>query len=315
MVKSGETAIFTYNADGLRVKKVCTTTGTTNYTLHGKNLVHLSNNGNDLHFFYDAQNRPAVVVFNGTAYGYMHNLQGDVIAIVNSAGTKVVEYAYNAWGKPISKTGSLASNLGTLNPFRYRGYVYDEETGLYYLRSRYYDTEWLRFLNADTLLLHNFNLFCYCMQQPINRVDPNGTDFFECIWDEMSNRSLFSPMHLGAVATAYKGNTSGVWDPNGVWTRAMTEEERWINSDNNNELINATCDLNKPGSPQYQPNANGLYGTKGKNVRVLPGSVEDAKNFFEAMTYGKYVYDKKTQYDGINRYMSPHGNVIYRPNS
>ena len=76
-------------------------------------------------------------------------LQGDVVALIDANGTQVVEYGYDAWGYPISKTGSLAATIGTLNPFRYRGYVYDEETGLYYLRSRYYNPVWKRFNNTD----------------------------------------------------------------------------------------------------------------------------------------------------------------------
>ena len=100
----------------------------TNYTLHGTNIVHLTRGSDTLHFYYDAQNKPAIVIFNGTAYGYLYNLQGDVVALVNTGGTKVVEYTYDAWGMPISKTGTLASTLGTVQPFRYRGYVYDEET-------------------------------------------------------------------------------------------------------------------------------------------------------------------------------------------
>lgn len=76
MSKSGETVSFVYNEDGLRVQKVATSTGTTQYTLHGKNIVHLTNGSNSLHFFYDAQNKPAVVIFNGTAYAYLYNLQG-----------------------------------------------------------------------------------------------------------------------------------------------------------------------------------------------------------------------------------------------
>ena len=65
MSKSGETVSFTYNEDGLRVQKVATSTGTTKYTLHGKNIVHMTSGSNSLHFFYDAQNKPAVVLFNG----------------------------------------------------------------------------------------------------------------------------------------------------------------------------------------------------------------------------------------------------------
>ena len=71
----------------------------------------------------------------------IYDLQGDVVALIDANGTQVVEYGYDARGNPISKTGSLAATIGTLNPFCYRGYVYDEETGLYYLRSRVYNLE------------------------------------------------------------------------------------------------------------------------------------------------------------------------------
>lgn len=94
---------------------------------------------NELHFFYDAQNKPAVVVYNGVPYSYVKNLQGDIVAILDGTGAVVVSYVYDAWGRPISKVGSMASTLGTVQPFRYRGYVYDEETGMYSLRSRYYN--------------------------------------------------------------------------------------------------------------------------------------------------------------------------------
>ena len=141
-------ASFVYNENGLRVQK--TVNGVvTKYTLHGKNVVHMTQGSNELHFFYDAQNKPAVVVYNGTPYSYVKNLQGDIVAILDSTGSIVVEYKYDAWGKPFTPTGSMKDDLGKLNPFRYRGYVYDEETGLYYLRNRYYSFVWLRFLSSD----------------------------------------------------------------------------------------------------------------------------------------------------------------------
>ena len=86
-----------------------------------------------------------MVAYNDVDYFYVYNLQGDVVALIDANGTQVVEYSYDALGNPISKTGSLAATIGTLNPFRYRGYVYDEETGLYYLRGRYYDSRLSRF--------------------------------------------------------------------------------------------------------------------------------------------------------------------------
>ena len=147
----------------------------TDYTLHGKNVVHMTQGNDELHFFYDAQNKPAVVVYNGVPYSYVKNPQGDIVAILDANGTVVIRYVYDAWGRPISKTGTLASTLGTLQPFRYRGYVYDEETELYYLRSRYYNSCMCRFVNADTLMTGS--MFAYCNSAPILQYDPDG---FEC---------------------------------------------------------------------------------------------------------------------------------------
>ena len=98
-----------------------------------------------------------------------------MVAILNSAGTAVVNYTYDAWGKLLSTTGSMASTLGLHNPLRYRGYVYDRETGLYYLQSRYYNPEWGRFINADGNIgieedLVSYNMFAYCKNQPISGI-------------------------------------------------------------------------------------------------------------------------------------------------
>ena len=134
-----------------------------------------------MHFFYDAQSRPAMVDFNGALYSYIHNLQGDVVGIVDSAGSLVVEYKYDAWGKPtLVRTLTTAYEmLAELNPCRYRGYVFDEETGLYYLRSRYYTPVFNHFINADGLIgikggLLEHGIFIYCKNNPICMSDPTG---------------------------------------------------------------------------------------------------------------------------------------------
>ena len=107
-------------------------------------------------------------------------MQGDIVGIVDSIGNLVVEYKYDAWGKPISRSSLTTAyeTLGRLNPFRYRGYVYDEETELYYLRSRYYNPEWGRFVNADACMgwssLIGKNLYMYCSNGPIVFSDSNG---------------------------------------------------------------------------------------------------------------------------------------------
>ena len=177
MQKAGVTAEFVYNADGLRVQKTVNGVAT-KYTLHGKNIVHMTSGTDELHFFYDAQNRPAVVVYNGMAYAYVKNLQGDIVAILDENGNAVVSYGYDAWGAPLWCTGELAETLGKVQPFRYRGYVFDEETGLYYLRSRYYNPQWGRFANADALIgagkLLSHNLFAYCSNCSVCYTDASG---------------------------------------------------------------------------------------------------------------------------------------------
>ncbi len=112
-------------------------------------------------------------------YRYVHNLQGDVVGIVDTAGNLVVEYKYDAWGKPLSITGTLKTSLGRLNPFRYRGYVWDSESDLFYLGSRYYSPKMYRFVSGDQILgligrICEHNLYMYCRNRPTNCLDVLG---------------------------------------------------------------------------------------------------------------------------------------------
>ena len=81
---------------------------------------------------------------------------------------------------PLSVEGSLASTIGQLNPFRYKGYYYDNESGMYYCNSRYYNPQWGRFLNSDSIeyldpeSINGLNLYCYCMNNPIMYANPSG---------------------------------------------------------------------------------------------------------------------------------------------
>ena len=117
-------------------------------------------------------------------YFFEKNLQGDIIAVYNESGAKIGTYTYDAWGNHTATAISTATALERLvvtkyNPFRYRGYYYDTETGFYYLQSRYYNPTWGRFINADGYLNANgdligFNMFAYCSNNPVMFVDPTG---------------------------------------------------------------------------------------------------------------------------------------------
>ena len=239
MSKSGSSITYGYNADGKRISK--TVNGTTyNYAYLGDTLTDLSWGSNRMHFTYDSLG-PASVTYNGNRYFYLKNAQGDVTGLVNASGTQVVSYTYDPWGAPMSVSGSMSATLGAANPLRYRGYVYDTETGFYYLTSRYYNPVWERFINADTAAVvaaspdkanWDKNLFAYCDNDPINRQDDEG-DLWKWLpfkesgdWGFVHRAVQFhivltnSHMHLGSeISTAdgkrmdiYSYPTSEVWE-------------------------------------------------------------------------------------------------------
>ena len=134
-----------------------------------------------LDFFYDDSGRPFALNYSVDGsdfetYYYILNLQGDVVQIIDANGVMQAEYVYSPWGEIISAEGDLAE----INPLRYRGYYYDSETGFYYLRSRYYDPENHRFINADTYASTDSgdaiscNMFAYCNNNPVVFLDSTG---------------------------------------------------------------------------------------------------------------------------------------------
>ena len=177
-----KTVTFTYDSEGIRTSKTVGST-TTKYLLNGTQILAQTTNGKTLCFFYDQQgNRVGMADSSNHFYYYIYNVQGDVIALADaSTGKLVVTYTYDAWGKLMELKDTTANSVGTLNPFRYRGYYYDTETSLYYLQSRYYDPDTGRFINADGLIdnrgVITQNLFQYCGNNPIMHADPSGHIF------------------------------------------------------------------------------------------------------------------------------------------
>ena len=176
---------FTYDAGGVRQSKTANGV-TTSYFTEG-NRIHREDrsDGKTLLYAYDASGL-ASITYNGTLYYVQKNFQGDIVALVDRDGTVVAKYVYDAWGngKVCNASGTLNTSdsfIGNINPFRYRGYYYDVETGLYYLQTRYYDPQAGRFLNADSVdyiapdLIGGLNLYAYCNNNPVMYSDPEGT--------------------------------------------------------------------------------------------------------------------------------------------
>ena len=198
MAKGSDTLSFAYNESGLRSSK--TVNGVAHsYVWQGSKLAADITDAYALYFHYDSSGE--VIGFTRTANGtdteyfYVKNLQGDILKVITATGTEAAAYTYDAWGKLLTSTGDMAD----VNPLRYRGYYYDTETGLYYLQSRYYDPEVGRWINIDNVEylgtedeLISYNLFTYCLNNPVNRTDENG------------NLSLpnWAKVAIGAVALA-----------------------------------------------------------------------------------------------------------------
>ena len=191
------TVDFAYDSDGKRVRKTSGNTETKYYyngsTLSGLVRTTTGSTGTTkttVQFVYDAEGKPFMLRLNGkTDYFYLYNGLGDVVGLIDSSNKVVVRYQYNSWGKVTSSEDTSGVSLATLNPFRYRKYVYDPETGLYCLGSRYYDPEVGRFVNADdpgTIFakpqeLYNKNLYAYCDNNPVIREDIQGYFPIPCI--------------------------------------------------------------------------------------------------------------------------------------
>jgi RHS repeat-associated protein len=165
------------------------TTTTTHYSLSNDKVIYETDGTYEIYYTYDYDG--TLISFNydnnindaivGNEYFYIKNQQGDITALVNSQGIIQVEYRYDAWGNIIYINTPSGSTLDpSINPYTYRGYRYDGEIGFYYCNSRYYNPEWGRWLNADSVnyldpsSTNGFNLYAYCGNNPVIKSDVDG---------------------------------------------------------------------------------------------------------------------------------------------
>ncbi len=175
--------VFSYSYDMYTHRTSKTVNGiTTDFYYDGDRLVAQKTGDINISFIFDAKGDAYGFYYNDATYFYVKNIQGDVVALIDSDGDTIGTYAYDAWGNLIETASDLTNSVAILNPIRYRGYYYDNETGYYYLNSRYYDPECGRFINADTVevltsnfaTLSNKNMFAYCDNNPVVRTDESG---------------------------------------------------------------------------------------------------------------------------------------------
>ena len=210
----GKQVSYTYDMSGVRTSK--TVNGTTyNYTTLSGKVMRQTWGSKSLEFVYDDGNQPFAMIYKHgqttELYYYVLNAQGDVSAILDSSGRLAASYDYDAWGNctvydSSAKVLTDPTSIANLNPLRYRGYYYDAETGFYYLQSRYYDPAICRFINADTFATTDANgflsanMFAYCENNPIMRVDADGE-----IWNVIAGAVIGAGLEvLGQLMTGTK---------------------------------------------------------------------------------------------------------------
>ena len=235
-LQQGELSVsYQYGIDGLRSRK--TVNGVDHkYQYHGDQLIYEEYGGKKFYFFYDPEGRPTRIRYQLSSGGtfqdvyYVTNWRGDVTALYDTSGTRIASYDYDAWGNLVSiqdadgQDISDQNHIAVLNPLRYRGYYYDAESGFYYVSSRYYDPTTRRFLNADTTDIltasidshYDKNLFVYCDNNPIIRVD-HGGEFWQVI--VIGGLSGIVSVYIGDVTNNILQGKSGwsVLEPTSSW--------------------------------------------------------------------------------------------------
>ena len=181
---------YTYDSNGLIIKKVLgywydddrdSEEFTTQYYYDGDKLITEINQYCRLDFLYDENGMLyGLIKDNSSKYFYVRDYLQNILGIVDQNGKLVVKYKYDAYGNNKGIEDTSGCNLGTRNPFRYKGYYYDDDTEMYYCKSRFYVPKWRRWLNSDSINylepqnISCLNLFAYCNNNPVMYVDPTG---------------------------------------------------------------------------------------------------------------------------------------------
>lgn len=181
-------------------------------------------------------------------YYFQRNLLGDVVAIYDTSGNMVAKYLYDAWGNCTISSETTNTVVANANPIRYRGYYYDDDTGLYYCNARYYSPKWRRFISPDDTSyldpesVNGLNLYCYCNNDPVNYANPTGKAFLSSLFiaaliggaiagviintvsylytnDDPTIRGALGALAIGALVGGLGGAAGAT---NGVWTIGLS---------------------------------------------------------------------------------------------
>ncbi|KUO70373.1 MAG: hypothetical protein APF77_03395, partial [Clostridia bacterium BRH_c25] len=259
-IEGDKTILYKYNGEGYRVEKAVNDQITKYMYEADKVILEVDGQGNETARNTYGSNILSRTVDNETAY-YMYNGHGDVTALLSDTGNVLATYYYDAFGNPLETIGEIS------NPFRYAGYQYDEETGVYYLNARYYDPKIARFLTEDTYRGSaadplSLNLYTYCANEPIKYTDPTGHFINPIV-------GIGIGIAIGVISDIISGTTGNSGSGNN------DDDDRGSGGNsNNNSGINQT---NKPENENW--NNKGGFGLANMVNQIL-AQIESLKSPF-----------------------------------
>ena len=261
-VDEQKTVDYTYNSNGLIIKKVLgywyaddrdSEEYTTKYYYDGEKLITEIGPRNRLDFLYDENGiLYGLIKDSSRKYFYIRDFMSNILGLVDDSGNIVVKYKYDAYGNRISITDTSGCDLGNINPFRYKGYYYDDDVEMYYCKSRFYVPLWHRWLNSDSINylepknITSLNLFTYCNNNPVMYVDPTGrftilgllisvglSLAFEVLEDALDGNGMDHDWkdYLGAGISGIFGASSGNFVMNGIFSFAGGITDAWLSGD------------------------------------------------------------------------------------
>ena len=224
-----DTIEYFYNEEAVRTKKKVGTDITT-YELNGSNIISETTNGTEtIKYIYNERGLLVGFEHLSKVYYYVRNLLGIITEIVDENGYVMVSYKYDAWGKLLDKVfipDTIGEDIALLNHFVYKGYYLDNDTEWYYLKSRYYNSTFGKFVNSDNLIFIDsedtldMNVFAYCSNNPVMDYDLSGNfGFFKAIkkgWKKVK-KSVSKILNtvkttLRDVSNITKKTVNNAWD-------------------------------------------------------------------------------------------------------
>ena len=261
-VDEQKTVDYTYNSNGLIIKKVLgywyaddrdSEEYTTKYYYDGEKLITEIGPRNRLDFLYDENGiLYGLIKDSSRKYFYIRDFMSNILGLVDDSGNIVVKSKYDAYGNRISITDTSGCDLGNINPFRYKGYYYDDDVEMYYCKSRFYVPSWHRWLNSDSINylepknITSLNLFTYCNNNPVMYVDPSGNFtilglligiglslVFEVIEDALDGNGMDHDWrdYLGAGISGVFGALGGNVLMRGAFAIAGGLTDAWLSGD------------------------------------------------------------------------------------